>query len=169
VIDDFGRQLVSPANLLNRWIVPLESRVDYLKLHTGKSFSIPFDELVIFATNLAPEDLMDPAFLRRMPYKIEIGTPSMEVYKRIFEKECQLQGLALTDEVFDLVVRKIKEEKQLELAAFQPRFILEQVVASCRFSEQAASLELRFLNYAIDNLRVRHAAPPPDGAEPAEN
>ena len=169
VIDDFGRQLVSPANLLNRWIVPLESRVDYLKLHTGKSFSIPFDELVIFATNLAPEDLMDPAFLRRMPYKIEIGTPSMEVYKRIFEKECQLQGLALTDEVFDLVVRKIKEEKQLELAAFQPRFILEQVVASCRFTEQAASLELRFLNYAIDNLRVRHAAPPPDGAEPAEN
>ena len=79
VIDDFGRQLVSPANLLNRWIVPLESRVDYLKLHTGKSFSIPFDELVIFSTNLAPEDLMDPAFLRRLPYKIEIGTPSMEI------------------------------------------------------------------------------------------
>jgi len=169
VIDDFGRQLVTPANLLNRWIVPLESRVDYLKLHTGKSFSIPFDELVIFATNLAPEELMDPAFLRRMPYKIEIGTPSLEVYRRIFEKECQSQGLTLTDEVFDFVVRKVKGEKQLELAAFQPRFILEQVVASCRFSEQAASLEPRFLNYAIDNLRVRRAVPPRDGAEAAEN
>ncbi|MGA1982662.1 MAG: hypothetical protein ABSG84_09310 [Acidobacteriaceae bacterium] len=169
VIDDFGRQLVTPANLLNRWIVPLESRVDYLKLHTGKSFSIPFDELVIFATNLAPEDLMDPAFLRRMPYKIEVGTPTAEVYRRIFEKECQAQGLALTDEVFDLVVRKVKGEKQLELAAFQPRFILEQVVASCRFSEQAVCLEPRFLSYAIDNLRVRHAAPPTGGAEPAEN
>ena len=75
LIDDFGRQLVSPANLLNRWIVPLESRVDYLKLHTGKSFSIPFEELVIFSTNLEPEDLMDPAFLRRLPYKIEVGPP----------------------------------------------------------------------------------------------
>ena len=75
LIDDFGRQLVSPTNLLNRWIVPLESRVDYLKLHTGKSFSIPFEELVIFSTNLEPEDLMDPAFLRRLPYKIEVGPP----------------------------------------------------------------------------------------------
>ena len=73
VIDDFGRQLVSPTNLLNRWIVPLESRVDYLKLHTGKTFSIPFEELVIFSTNLDPEDLMDPAFLRRLPYKIEVA------------------------------------------------------------------------------------------------
>ena len=74
-IDDFGRQLVSPEALLNRWIVPLESRVEYLKLHTGKSFSMPFDELVVFSTNLAPRDLMDPAFLRRIPYKLEIGGP----------------------------------------------------------------------------------------------
>jgi hypothetical protein len=79
VIDDFGRQLVSPTSLLNRWIVPLEGRVDYLKLHTGKSFSIPFEELVIFSTNLEPEDLMDPAFLRRLPYKIEVGAPSLEI------------------------------------------------------------------------------------------
>ena len=71
IIDDFGRQLVRPEQLLNRWIVPLESRVDYLKLHTGKSFSLPFDELVIFSTNLSPDDLMDPAFLRRIPYKLE--------------------------------------------------------------------------------------------------
>ena len=84
VIDDFGRQMISPTVLLNRWIVPLESRVDYLKLHTGKSFSIPFEELVMFSTNLEPEDLMDPAFLRRLPYKIEIGVPSVGVYKRIF-------------------------------------------------------------------------------------
>lgn len=68
MIDDFGRQIVSPEALLNRWIVPLESRIEYLKLHTGKSFSLPFDELVIFSTNLAPQDLMDAAFLRRIPY-----------------------------------------------------------------------------------------------------
>src|SRR6202051_423247 len=73
LIDDFGRQLVSPGNLLNRWIVPLESRIDFLKLHTGKSFRIPFEEMVMFATNLEPEELIDPAFLRRLPYKIEVG------------------------------------------------------------------------------------------------
>ncbi len=76
LIDDFGRQFVSPRDLLNRWIVPMESRVDYMKLRTGASFSIPFEEIVIFATNLDPEDLMDPAFLRRLPYKIEVGPPS---------------------------------------------------------------------------------------------
>jgi DNA polymerase III delta prime subunit len=159
VIDDFGRQLVSPTTLLNRWIVPLESRIDYLKLHTGKSFSIPFDELVIFSTNLEPEDLMDPAFLRRLPYKIEIGTPSVELYKRIFTKECVPHGLTLTDETFDSIVHKITEEKKLHLAAFQPRFIIDQVVASCRFIAQTPHFEPRFINYAIDNLRVRRNSP----------
>ena len=84
VIDDFGRQIVSPEALLNRWIVPLESRVEYLKLHTGKSFSLPFDELVIFSTNLSPRDLMDPAFLRRIPYKLEIAGPTPDEYRQIF-------------------------------------------------------------------------------------
>jgi hypothetical protein len=165
VIDDFGRQIVSPANLLNRWIVPLESRVDYLKLHTGKSFSIPFDELVIFSTNLEPEDLMDPAFLRRLPYKIEIGAPSVELYKKIFRKECLNHGIELPDETFERIVYKIRVEKQLDLAAYQPRFLLEQVVASCRFMEQPASLEPRFLNYAIDNLRVKRNSADADEAE----
>ena len=159
VIDDFGRQLVSPATLLNRWIVPLESRIDYLKLHTGKSFSIPFDELVIFSTNLEPEDLMDPAFLRRLPYKIEIGSPSIELFKRIFVKECLAQGMVLSDEMFETIVYKIREEKQLELAAFQPKFLIDQVVASCRFMQQPVRMEPRLLNYAIDNLRVKRNAP----------
>jgi hypothetical protein len=155
VIDDFGRQLVTPTVLLNRWIVPLESRVDYLKLHTGKSFSIPFDELVIFSTNLEPEDLMDPAFLRRLPYKIEIGSPSVELYRQIFNKECGVQGMELTAEMFDQIVYKIQIEKQLDLACFQPRFLLEQVAASCKFMEEAPRLEPRYLGYAIDNLRVK--------------
>jgi hypothetical protein len=161
IIDDFGRQLVSPTKLLNRWIVPLESRVDYLKLHTGKSFSIPFDEIVIFSTNLEPEDLMDPAFLRRLPYKIEVGSPPLELFKRIFLKECEPHGLTLSDEVFDFIVHRITNEKELGLAAFHPKFLIDQVVATCRFTGQAPSLELRFLEYAIDNLRVkRHLRPP---------
>jgi hypothetical protein len=158
VIDDFGRQLVSPTSLLNRWIVPLESRVDYLKLHTGKSFSIPFEELVIFSTNLEPEDLMDPAFLRRLPYKIEVGAPSLEIYRRIFEKECARQRLTLPNEVFDFIVNKLKKEKGLELAGFQPRFIVDQIVATCRFMGQAPHFEPRFIEYALNNLRVHRNA-----------
>jgi hypothetical protein len=167
IIDDFGRQLVSPTKLLNRWIIPLESRVDYLKLHTGKSFSIPFDEIVIFSTNLEPEDLMDPAFLRRLPYKIEVGSPSLNIFKQIFLKECEPHGLTLTDEVFDFIVHRITNEKELELATFHPKFIIDQVVATCRFTGQVPSLELRFIEYAIDNLCVKRHLPPALTAQPA--
>jgi hypothetical protein len=80
VIDDFGRQLVRPRDLLNRWIIPLEKKVDYLTLHTGKKFEVPFDELVIFSTNLDPAELSDPAFLRRIQYKIRIDPPTLEDY-----------------------------------------------------------------------------------------
>lgn len=159
VIDDFGRQLVSPTNLLNRWIVPLENRVDYLKLHTGKSFSIPFEEMIIFSTNLEPEDLMDPAFLRRLPYKIEVGAPTLETYQTIFEKECAKQGFSLPLEAFEGIVYKLKEEKGLDLAAYQPKFIVDQVVASCRFMQIPPTFEPRFVGHALDNLRVKHHAP----------
>jgi hypothetical protein len=157
IIDDFGRQLVSPTNLLNRWIVPLESRVDYLKLHTGKSFSIPFEELVIFSTNLEPEDLMDPAFLRRLPYKIEVGAPSLETFKTIFRRECEKQGMTLPEEVFNSIVRKLRDEKELEFAAYQPKFIVDQVVATCRFMGQPSHFEPRYIDYALDNLRVKRS------------
>ena len=155
VIDDFGRQLVSPTNLLNRWIVPLESRVDYLKLHTGKSFSIPFEELIIFSTNLDPEDLMDPAFLRRLPYKIEIGAPSLKNYRNIFKTECERRGMVLTEAAFNAILYHVIEEKGLELAAYHPRFIVDQVAATCRFMGQPPHFEPRFIEYAVNNLRVK--------------
>jgi hypothetical protein len=154
LIDDFGRQLVTPANLLNRWIVPLESRVDYLKLHTGKTFSIPFEEMVIFSTNLEPEQLMDPAFLRRLPYKIEVGSPTQERYRRIFEQECKRHGVMLSDHIFATIVHKLRNEKGLDFVAYQPRFIVEQVVATCRFLGQPPHFEVRFFDYAMNNLRV---------------
>lgn len=158
IIDDFGRQLVSPTHLLNRWIVPLESRVDYLKLHTGKSFSIPFEELVIFSTNLDPEDLMDTAFLRRLPYKIEVGAPRLDLYEEIFRRECGKSGIELSEKIFNLIVQKITREKGMELAAYHPKFITDQVVATCRFMKQSPHFEPRFIDYAIDNLRVRRKA-----------
>ncbi len=158
IIDDFGRQIVSPTALLNRWIVPLENRIDYLKLHTGKSFSVPFEELVIFSTNIEPEDLMDPAFLRRLPYKIEVGAPSLDAFRRIFETECAKVGLTLSSETFDSIVCRIEIDKGLELAAYQPKFIVDQVIATCRFMEQVPQMEPRYLDYALDNLRVHRGA-----------
>lgn len=157
IIDDFGRQLVSPTHLLNRWIVPLESRVDYLKLHTGKSFSIPFEELIIFSTNLEPEDLMDPAFLRRLPYKIEVGPPSQENFHTIFRKESEKQGMTLDDGLFETIVHKLREEKKLDFAAYMPRFIVDQIVATCRFMGETAHFEARYIDYALDNLRVKRS------------
>jgi hypothetical protein len=155
LIDDFGRQLVSPTNLLNRWIVPMESRVDYLKLHSGASFAIPFEELVIFATNLDPEDLVDPAFLRRIPYKVEVGAPNLEYYRRIFDAECIQHNLTLSDEVFDFIVYMIRDEKAMELAAYHAKFIMDQVVATCQFLGITPELRSPYIDYAINNLRVR--------------
>ncbi|MGD0155459.1 MAG: hypothetical protein ABSB50_05150 [Terracidiphilus sp.] len=155
LIDDFGRQFVAPRDLLNRWIVPMESRVDYLKLRNGASFQIPFEEIVIFATNLDPEALMDPAFLRRIPYKIEIGAPRVEQFRRIFELECARQGLALSEETFNFILYMITKEKGLELAGFQPTFILDQVVATCQFLGKEPELKSPYIEYAINNLRVK--------------
>ncbi len=149
---------MSPTNLLNRWIVPLEGKVDYMKLHTGKTFAIPFEELVIFSTNLEPEDLMDPAFLRRLPYKIEVGPPTRDLYRKIFDSECAKQNVEMTDETFDIIVHKVTVEKGLKFAAYHPRFIVDQVVATCRFMRETPHFEPRFIDYAIDNLRVRHSS-----------
>ena len=155
IIDDFGRQIVSPSALLNRWIVPLESRVDYLKLHSGTSFSIPFEEMVVFSTNLDPEDLMDPAFLRRLPYKLEVGVPSPEAFRDIFAKAAASSGLEVPAGTVESVMEMITKGKNMELAAYHPRFIIDQVVATCRFMKQPPHFEPRFIAYAIDNLRVR--------------
>ena len=93
LVDDFGRQRIRPQDLLNRWIVPLESRVDYLTLHTGKKFQVPFDVLIVFATNLDPASLADEAFLRRIPYKIPIVDPTIDEFTRIFELNCRRRNL----------------------------------------------------------------------------
>jgi hypothetical protein len=161
LIDDFGRQFVSPRDLLNRWIVPMESRVDYLKLQTGASFSIPFEETIIFATNLDPEDLMDPAFLRRIPYKIEVAAPSLDQFQVIFDNEAKLHGMTLTDDIFKYMVYLIRQEKGLELAGFQPTFIIQQVEATCRFLGVKPELKSPYIDFAINNLRVRRNPAPP--------
>ncbi|HEY3637993.1 MAG TPA: hypothetical protein VGK90_07545 [Rhizomicrobium sp.] len=152
VIDDFGRQIVSPEALLNRWIVPLESRIDFLKLHTGKSFSLPFDELVIFSTNLAPSQLMDPAFLRRIPYKIEIGGPSKEDYRRIFHAVAKGAGFTDAEEMCQFVVTELREKNDFALASYQPKFIVDQVRAACKFRGIPPQFKPEFVDRALKNL-----------------
>jgi hypothetical protein len=100
---------------------------------------------------------MDTAFLRRLPYKIEVGAPDLKNYRSIFNAECARRGLTMPNEVFDTIVRMITEEKGLELAAYHPRFIVDQVVATCRFMGLAPHFEPRFIEYAINNLRVKHS------------
>ena len=137
----------------------MESRVDYLKLHTGKSFLIPFEALVIFSTNIEPEDLMDPAFLRRLPYKIEIGAPSPEAYLAIFRNVCEKAEVPWSDASLHKIVDKVTRENGLERAAFHGKFIIDQVIAIARFMEEPPRLDMVWIDYALRNLKVRAASP----------
>lgn len=158
LIDDFGRQRAKPEDILNRWIVPLNSRVDFLTLHTGKSVTIPFDEIVIFSTNMHPDDLMDPAFQRRIAYKLETVAPPNDLYRKVFEGMARKNGLELTDEVYKQVIDRI-EENEAPLAYFQPKFILEQVLASCKFEGVKAQFTAENVEDALSNLFIKK----PDG------
>src|SRR5690606_17259390 len=97
LIDDFGRQQVRPRDLLNRWIVPLESRVDFLTPSTGRTIEIPFNVLIVFSTNMPPADLVDEAFLRRIPHRIEVGDPTPEQFREIFKRVCESRRIAYDD------------------------------------------------------------------------
>jgi hypothetical protein len=162
-IDDFGRQLVSPEQLLNRWIVPLERRVDFLKLHTGKSFQLPFDELVIFSTNLAPNDLMDPAFLRRIPYKLLVGAPSVSEYHQVFHALAKSSGFQIADEHIDQVIVALRDRAGMPLANYQPKFIIDQWRAMCKFAGIPLQYRPELMTMALANLAVKD-----EGAKPAQ-
>ncbi len=155
LIDDFGRQLVKPTDLLNRWIVPLESRVDYMKLHSGRTFSVPFDELIIFATNLNPTDLMDPAFLRRIPYKLETVGPSPDVFRRIFRMVSKKYGLEPTEKILDFVIDEITVQNGEVLAGYQPKFICEHVINACKFKGEQATFSMDEIRKGLGHLLVR--------------
>ena len=153
LIDDFGRQRISPAELLNRWIVPMESRIDYLKLNSGISFQIPFDELLIFSTNLDPSDLVDAAFLRRIPYKLEIAGPSLDEYVAVFQAAAVQRGLAIEPGTLDHVVRRLREGGH-ELAYFQPRFLCDQALQLCTCFGLPPVITQDVVDDGLENLYV---------------
>jgi len=144
--------------LLNRWIVPLERRVDYLKLHTGKSFSLPFDELVIFSTNLTPRDLMDPAFLRRIPYKLEVCAPTRDEFRQIFQAISKSRGLEAPDQVVNAIIGSLQQLTTVPLASYQPKFILDQVLAACKFENIAPRIRPDLVAMAIGNLSTEQTS-----------
>jgi hypothetical protein len=153
LIDDFGRQKVSPTELLNRWIVPLESRIDYLTLSSGVTFMIPFDELVVFSTNLEPADLMDPAFLRRIPYKIELFGPDEAAFKDIFQGAARRNGLTLDDATFAYVHGRLVGAGH-ELAYFQPNFLCAQVAQICTCFNLPKVMTCDLADEALENLYI---------------
>jgi hypothetical protein len=151
IVDDFGRQRIPPRDLLNRWIVPLESRVDYLALHTGRKFEIPFNVLIVFATNLKPESLADEAFLRRIPYKILAKNPTMEEYCRIFELNCKKRSLAFDSVMVEYLNRKYYQPRKLQMRACHPRDLVEQVVDMCRYQNREPVITRELLDAACGN------------------
>jgi len=148
VVDDFGRQRIRPRDLLNRWIVPLESRVDYLTLHTGKKFQVPFNVLIVFATNLNPDTLADEAFLRRIPYKIFAKGPTVEEYAAIFEMNCRRRNLAFDPVVIEYLVRSYYHRHGIEMRACHPRDLVEQVVDMSRYQGREPVLSRELLDAA---------------------
>jgi hypothetical protein len=148
LVDDFGRQRIPASDLLNRWIVPLEARVDYLALHTGRKFEVPFDVLVIFATNLEPRTLADEAFLRRIPYKVHATNPSIEQFSAIFSMVCEKHGVTFDPAVVRHLCKEYYEGRGLEMRACHPRDLVEQVVMLCRYRKQPLALTPKLLDEA---------------------
>jgi predicted ATPase with chaperone activity len=144
LIDDFGRQQVRPRDLLNRWIVPLETRVDFLTLHTGKKVEIPFDQLIVFSTNIDPKALVDEAFLRRIRHKIEVGNPSEREFYDIFKRVAAERNVPFDQDGFMYLMREYYLKLKRELRAVHPRDIVDQIIdiAHYRGVEPALTEEL---------------------------
>jgi predicted ATPase with chaperone activity len=140
IVDDFGRQRVRPEELLNRWVVPLDRRIDFLTLAGGRKLEVPFDLLVVFATNLDPSTLADEAFLRRIQTKIKVDNIGREQFHEITRRVCERVGLAYDHAVVDHLADVIATELRQPLRACYPRDIVHQVVWGARYQGQAATL-----------------------------
>ena len=154
VIDDFGRQTCSPRDFLNRWIVPLESRVDYLTLQTGQKFEIPFMTLIVFATNLKPAELADEAFLRRIQYKIFAESPTLEEFMRIFENYCRGRNLAFDRSLIEKMLRDYYRPRNVALRGCHARDLIEHVLSLADYLEQPRSLTYELLEAACASYFV---------------
>jgi predicted ATPase with chaperone activity len=151
MIDDFGRQRVNPVELLNRWIVPLENQVDYLTLANGKKIEVPFEQLIIFSTNLDPNKLADDAFLRRIPFKIEMGDPSNEEFHMLWQLVANKQRIHCPPELVNYLIRKHYTACSRPLRRCHARDLLEQIQHYCEYNELRPTVNEQYLDYAVRN------------------
>jgi predicted ATPase with chaperone activity len=147
LVDDFGRQRCSPRQLLNRWIIPLENRVDCLTLSTGKKVEVPFEQTVVFATNLTDADLVDAAFMRRMGYRLALNRPTPETYAEIFRREARTYELDINDALIQRLLDRYKAETR-PLNACEPRDLILRVMDLCRFENRPLVLNDEVLSIA---------------------
>jgi hypothetical protein len=151
VIDDFGRQRMCIDELLNRWIVPLETRYDFLNLPNGKKIKVPFDQLVVFSTNLEPRELVDEAFLRRIPYKIEVVDPSEAEFRRLFELMGANLGVAYRPEAVDYLIATHYQKTSRPLRFCHPRDLLLQVRNYCQYQNCPVEMTNEHFDRAVEN------------------
>ncbi|MDA7427626.1 ATPase [Primorskyibacter aestuariivivens] len=152
VLDDFGRQLETPQAYLNRWIVPLEKGFDILSLHTGKKFMVPFDQLVVFSSNMQPEELGDDAALRRIYFKIFVPSPTREDYMQIFRDVCKNVDLEWNQEVMDAFFTKRYDEGGFVTSGAHPGFLSQHIIAACRYLDREPELSMELLDLAWRNV-----------------
>jgi hypothetical protein len=150
VIDDFGRQRVAPQDLLNRWILPLERRVDYLTLHSGKKIEVPFEQLVVFSTNLEERDLVDDAFLRRMGYRARVEPPTPAAFVEIFKRTATNRGIVINQECLDHILHKYVAEERV-MKGCEPRDLLNKVRDICLFEGRPTQLTVELVDLAWGN------------------
>jgi len=151
VIDDFGRQKMSIDQLLNRWIIPLEKRYDFLNMPGGKKIQVPFDQLVVFSTNLEPKDLVDDAFLRRIPYKIEVTNPSEEYFRKLFEIMCRITQVPYDAAAVDYLIEHHYRPINRPFRNCQPRDLLMQIKSYCQYNELPLEMRKEYIDFAVDN------------------
>ncbi len=151
VIDDFGRQRMTTDVLLNRWIVPLEKRYDFLNLANGKKVQVPFDQLIVFSTNLEPKDLVDDAFLRRIPYKIDVVDPTEEEFRELFKIMCPKMGFEYSDGPIDYLLETHYRATKRPLRCCHPRDLLLQIHNHCLYAELPAELTPENFDFAVEN------------------
>lgn len=161
LIDDFGRQTMRPRELLNRWIVPLEERIDLLTLRSGKKFEVPFDELIVFSTNLDPQDLVDEAFLRRIKFKIYVGDPDQAQFQEIFRRNCRCYGVTWDGAAFQYLLERHYRAEGRPLRACHPRDLLEQLAARARYRRCAPRLDTDLLDRVCHTYFAVHSRAQP--------
>jgi hypothetical protein len=150
VIDDFGRQRMPPQDLLNRWILPLERRVDFLTLHNGKKIEVPFEQLVVFSTNLNEKDLVDEAFLRRMGYRARVEPPTPGAFIEIFKRTATGRGIQVDQPCLDHILQKYAAEKRI-MKGCEPRDLLNKVNDICIFEGRTPHLTPQLIDLAWGN------------------